>query len=608
MGLRSVDEADTGWIAIASFLFDAFNDWDSRMFKTTGLWIIAVCVVSSPVAVIAQQPGAQPRTLPVKQLPREVTGLASEFNRGRTAESEDAKKALAQVIINEMARLTQPREAPNSGKIRENLKNTFLISTRQPAAARKVVIDTLVTYAGGIAKTDGFSPAARINAVAILAELDALPPDSDRSTRDVEPPLPASAAFPVMFDIVKRPEAPAYLKAACLYGIGRHASVNVPLKVWNAQQAAAVEKVLLGVVTTKPASELEIQQNAWLVRRGLDALKGFKSPVASDAALSMLADPEELTSVRLSALQYLSSLDLSALADDKKELMVVGTAHFLRSQMVRWYEKEDDRIKRDSGASAAGGYGGGMGGLGGGMGGGMGGGYGGGGYGGGGGEGEGGMGGGYGGGLGGGLGGPGGGLGGYGGGSSTKPIDSQDWDTRVSRRYVNQILEGVHIALDGKAFAEDKGARVDKPLNVASLNAELQESTTELITLVEALQTAVNNPDTVTTAKSLLGVAEPPIEEIMDYVLEIPGFVKQYPEMSDEELEAAPTDEEGADPAQGSAGKGPGDPSGEGGENASGGDGPAGVAPGTGAGAGGSEGGAPGEGEGSGDPTQGNGN
>ncbi|MEZ6081154.1 MAG: hypothetical protein R3C56_37455 [Pirellulaceae bacterium] len=85
----------------------------------------------------------------------------------------------------------------------------------------------------------------------------------------------------------------------------------------------------------------------------------------------------------------------------------------------------------------------------------------------------------------------------------------------------------------------------------AKLSAEEQAKIAKLIEAIELFQTAVNDPQRVRNMVSLLTQAEGNIEEIMDLVKEVPGFLVRYPELvPDEELDSA--EDEGplqADPA-----------------------------------------------------------
>lgn len=490
--------------------------------------------------------------LPVNEPPRAEAKLARDFAKGSQA-GEAGKKALEKVIVAEIAKLTHPENAARYTTIRTALFNTYLAAYKpETVEARKVVIDQIAKYCNGIGSSANFSPQARINAVSMLADLD------DRPAIKAAPPLPSQKALLPLYNIAKNPKNPVYLRSIALYGLERH--IGRSFRSWPKNTRSLVGKTLVQIALSKPKGDLDIQENAWLVRRALDCLAATRVAALADQAIEMIGDPEQLPSVRVSAANYMRFLNADALSDKQKQDYIVSLAHLLRSQLVSWYENEDNLLSRATGGSAgmAGGYGGMMGD----------GGYGGGGgddmYGGGGMGGPGGMGGG---GYGGGDGGYGGmmGGGGYGGGSTgkkVKAVDVQDWETLLARRKINFVAQVAHTCLDAVPVAEARKPRnLGKPIAEAKLPTDLKDDVTELITLLDAFQLAVNDASKITDVNSLLQEAEVPIEDIMDFVLTIPGFTQKYPELAEgEELEAVP-DAPPEQPADGD----PGQPAGAGG-------------------------------------------
>ena len=132
------------------------------------------------------------------------------------------------------------------------------------------------------------------------------------------------------------------------------------------------------------------------------------------------------------------------------------------------------------------------------------------------------------------------GMMGGGGGKKSKPIDTQSWQVRLGRRVINQITQATHLALAGVPLPDGKPVAGIKPIKDAQLTAEEQAKLTELVSAIAELQTAVNDPQLVTDMTSLLAQAEGNIEEIMDLVKEVPGFLARYPELApDDDLPTA---------------------------------------------------------------------
>ena len=256
----------------------------------------------------------------------------------------------------------------------------------------------------------------------------------------------------------------------------------------------------------------------------------------------------------MAAADYLPRVDNSKLTDEKKTQYFIGLAQLLEQQLVMWYEREEDTLNMKSGAMAGGSMGE-MGGRGMGMGMGMGG------------EGMGEMGMGDGGmGMGDGMGSMGmggeGGMGmgmgmgsgsGMGMGNTPKPkaIDTQPWEVRMTRRYVNQVLQTVHVALDAKQIKGGRPVAANaKGLIDLGLPAAISEPATNLLKSVESLQTRVNDSFKITTMNSLLAQSKKPIESIMDLVREIPALAVQYPkyQVEKDDLKEAPNQPEGDAP------------------------------------------------------------
>ncbi|MDX1929391.1 MAG: hypothetical protein SFV81_22890 [Pirellulaceae bacterium] len=427
-------------------------------------------------------------------------------------------------VQNEVARFSNVTPESDMGtfaQIRTQLISTIRSASAEPV--KKLAADHLLLLTKGIATSPNFHSIARINCMAAMTELE----------------LVSNSPFPDTFmplvNISRDETQPLQLRAIALYGLNRHAKLT-KLKPSDAEGLA---KVMAALVATKPKSPLDVKAHAWVVRRGFDVLSSLTANHGVAPAIARLLDDKELPSVRLAAADYLPRVDASKLklTDEQKIQYFIGLAQLLEQQLVMWYEREEDTLNMRSGA-AGGGLGGGMEGMGG-MGGmGMGGEGGMGGMGGYGMGGEGGMGG-----MEGGMGGMGGmgmggegGMGGMGGmnmgptGPKPRPLDTQPWEVRMTRRHVNQILQTVHLALDGKYI---KGGRpvsaVGKGLVDLELPADVANPASDLLKAVESLQNRVNDSTKITTMNSLISQTKKLIERIMDQVREVPALTAQYP-------------------------------------------------------------------------------
>ncbi|MCA9181913.1 MAG: hypothetical protein KDA51_10690, partial [Planctomycetales bacterium] len=298
-------------------------------------WVAWLLVVTVACAGQSQGQGnGEPLT-------REQDKLARDFIRGRTSASEEAKGALRLKMKAEVDRLKLPpartfEEAEGLAKLvdtRNNIDATWVTGARDPVA-RAVAVEALAVY-GEMLLGEDVSPQSKVNCMAMLAELD------EAGVNGAMPPTPSEKALSVLYRYAKNDQAPIYLRAIALHGVNRHIGRWWPTDKWPDRTKQAIEKTMGDIVDSEPASPLELHAHAWLVRRAYDCLKTMESPIGANSALNRLADPKALPSLRLAALEYLSRLDTSGFPEDKKSLHLIGLAHFTRSQLVNWYEKED---------------------------------------------------------------------------------------------------------------------------------------------------------------------------------------------------------------------------------------------------------------------------
>ncbi len=459
-----------------------------------------------------------------RELPLEKGDTSKAIGMLRNKEGLDVA-VVTRYAKNEMARLTG-KDLANYANIRNAMLLT--IRTGESDAGKKAAADAIVTYARGIAGSNAFHPASRINAMLTLAELDA---GSN---------LPYPGCFEILLASAKDANLPMHLRAIALMGLNRQ------VKAYNANISPAkkqeVSRELVAIAASQPKTALDIKMHAWLVRRAYDVLSSMGAPGAVNPALARVVNDKELPSLRLASLEYLSKIDLTPLPEDKKIQYFLGVAQLLEYQLVRWYTNEDDRIKAKSGAAAGGmmgGYGSDM------------------------------------------MGGYGSdtmgsdmagmgsdmmgssGMDGYGSGSDAyggyggtapvkkKAIDTQTWDVRIARRSVNHVAQLSHVALDGKPLKDARAMSASaKALLDIKLPDELAAQATKLVEAVENFQTMVNDPAKITNMSSLLQEVEAPIEAVMDLVREIPEFKVQYPDYKDgDELATVEEEKPAAAPA-----------------------------------------------------------
>ncbi len=514
---------------------------------TKGMRLMALNLRSCPrialallLAGLCSQANAEWQYKEVKvALDPKIEKLGLDFNSGRGGDAAAATRAIEQTVKAYIARFTLPYDqaTPRFDVVRRQLDGFLNEGTpRQPPAARRVLVDTIVQEAGKIIDSDEYSPAARINCAIVVGELDEAR-DASRNIRK-----PSASARDLLLQSLSAPTTPIYLKVVFLQGLDRQARESN--NGWDDAVKQKVVQAAAVYANSKPDKDSpDRQASAWLTRRGLDVLRNLRSKEGVDSALGYLGDPEELPSLRLSALQYLFLQDLQTFSPEQKKAYVLGNAHFLRSQLISWYYAENDRQKRATGGTFGGGMGpGGMGPGGTGPGG----------------LGPGGMGGdgdsGFdpGGGFGGAPTGPGGrGQGAGGRGATRKPIETQTWEARLARRRLNQITQNVRFSLEGKRVGTET-SKIKSFLTAPDVGISQDYKLDTLIEQIDKLQSIVNDHDRISSVQSLMSQSKREIEAIMRFTKDMPGFLDRYSELGggDEELqEVEPSDEDANEPA-----------------------------------------------------------
>ena len=489
--------------------------------KNALLVVIAIASQSAMNGVVcgqAQQWASLPTDKPAAGETTRVTGM---FKNKENADPVVIKR----YVQNEVARFTNVTAETDTASFAP-VRHALIAAIRsaQSEPAKKLAADHLVTLTKVIGANARYHPAARINSMAALTELELVSNS------------PYSETFLPLVNIAKDETQLLHIRAIAIYGLNRHARLTKLTPAF----ADGLAKAMTVIVASQPKSAIDVKAHAWMVRRGFDVLSTLAANHAVQPAIARLLDDKELPSLRLAAAEYLPRVDQTKLklTDEQKVQYFIGLAQVLEQQLVMWYEREEDKLNMKSGAAAGGGMGGMMGGMDGGMGGdggasdggynmdgGMGGGGGGGGRGG---MGMGGMEGGMG-----GMGMGGMGAGGMGTGATAakpKALETQPWEVRMTRRNVNQILQIAHVALDSKQTKSGRPvSAVGKGLVDLELPADISTPASDLLKAIESLQNRINDSSKITTMNSLMSQTKKLIEKIMDQVREVPALTTQYP-------------------------------------------------------------------------------
>lgn len=383
------------------------------------------------------------------------------------------------------------------------------------AAHVKMVADLMT----GIIERGNFHPSAKVNAALILGSLD-----SEFATTKT-PPVPYRAALGPLVRLVQNPPSDGLLVAA-LQGLERHASVSAVR--WDERTRSNMTNVIVKVLTAPPPVRRSVAAHSYIQRKCLQLLSHYSSPehaAAKDFVLRATTDTKADPMLRLACVKLISNSfgDMPIDADQAAKGMS-GAVELTWSQTRQWIAALKSQLQKP-GEGSLGGLGG-MGGLGGpGLGGpGIGGG------------GSAGMDGGYE-----GMAGGGGRAGDAGSSKKEYPIDTQPPEVRILRRHLNQILEFVHLGMDGKP----KGEGEESPaigLLAALKDHETKAQAQEVLQRIGELQEAVNS-DKIKDMESLRKATETKIRNFGKMAAEYPGveeLVGDEPPV--EEDSAAPAD------------------------------------------------------------------
>lgn len=485
---------------------------------------------------------AQPAT-PQAKTPAEIAAeqakhltniqrAAENVVRGTSPFDAAGKKALEDFVTEYFKQMFLPN---NAFAARDRIKNFLAGTARAKPEIRAAVVDRIFTLAGFVVNKNDASPAARVNSIWMIADLD-------QTAASNNPPVPYADATKYLYVAAKNGALPSYIRSVALYGLERHARILGGK--WSDALKNAIALECGKIVNSQPSNNLDVAGHAWMVRRAFDVLTVLKSPLADKVAIERLADTKTLPSIRLASAKYLSNIDLSndTLQTDLKKTIFLATLQLTHQECSGWIKQQQDQARLQAGGSSMGGAmgmpggmeSGGMGGYGGDstMGGGM--------------PGDGasaGMGG-YGmdGGMGGGMPGmEGGGMGMPG--MGIKPIDQQSWETRLARRKINVYFQICHQILFGAPLGELKDAKKPAAAPATKSTAKtgglvngnfrtaLAEQAEYLILLEEAFDNfqAALNDRTLTEIGSLQTRLSVPSTKLKLEIEKVPGYEKYLP-------------------------------------------------------------------------------
>ena len=235
--------------------------------------------------------------------------------------------------------MTQAEKLKESGSLRDSFFRTFFKADVNEASRKKVISEVISPAMQAIA-TGNYSPAARLNAIALLGRLDesALVKNGAR----VRPPRPSSAAFQFLSRQLSDASAPAWLKAAAIQGLVRHLQIDAAVngQLLNDGQRDRLETFATNTLDGKSAGQADWSKDLdyWLKRRSVQLLGLLGRPGAGGNVIgrlvSVAGDESQTAWMQLDAVKSLRTIDFTGASEPQVSKVMVTVVQFLQRQLA----------------------------------------------------------------------------------------------------------------------------------------------------------------------------------------------------------------------------------------------------------------------------------
>jgi len=300
--------------------------------------LIAVCSPLVPASLQAADVGTYKEQTDVPEQKQFAAAVSEMIRTGNITDQEQFDG----VVRFRVAEFTFKKNEPNLHKLRRTLQSARKMSR---GAAHARLNELLLAEFQAIAQDPEYSPAARVNAMLVIGELN----ERDVALGGMDSPIPLAAAVPVMLAAVKVPDdatgADDAVALAAITGLKRH--VESAGKIANADQSRQLLDLLSKLASSdeKPTSR-SADVHAYFRARAAELLGAMgavgvppRGTQAFDALRAMIAEPKLDLSARCAAAEALGQLDLkaaqgievTAVADDVNKLLV----DVLKAEMSR---------------------------------------------------------------------------------------------------------------------------------------------------------------------------------------------------------------------------------------------------------------------------------
>jgi len=173
----------------------------------------------------------------------------------------------------QFGKLMDARYVKEYGNIAQSLLEDLDRSQKSRGPAARTLGGWIVAGSRAIALGD-FHPVARVNATLMLAHVDDQPAD----LRAGRPPVPASAALPLLVQLYRAETSPDGVRAAALQGILRHVQMGA---VTDPAYRDGIARIALALAESDPPAGRSPEAHAFLQRYALDLLATLADPNTS---------------------------------------------------------------------------------------------------------------------------------------------------------------------------------------------------------------------------------------------------------------------------------------------------------------------------------------
>ena len=291
------------------------TSWPAHGARRLGIWLtlLAAGVMGPSSAMAADKEYGQ---LPFdKDVMGRLRGDAVKILSGQVPINAASQNTLKKYYVNVFGEMTQTRAIGRFGVLRQRFLSR-LQSAKSPAALNSINAYSLKTTSSiARRKSKGglyFHPAARVNAVLIMADLD------DKLSSGVgsnaTPPVPMAKALPELVRLASDPKLPDGVQVAALLGLKRHARYGI-----SGPRQASVAEVALALIDQKePPGNRSAEGHQWMRRLaiGIAGSLGVLGPENKtyQALVQVVADDTAPHSVRCAAAKALGQLDYTQAA------------------------------------------------------------------------------------------------------------------------------------------------------------------------------------------------------------------------------------------------------------------------------------------------------